>query len=137
MVLGAPVAPEKSPKEKEPGSTEKKRLSGIGTLSYVVNQRLDDSPFAERLVFKDSPRGEDGKIQRRLDAQNQFGEVAAYRRALLEPVPGKTVGKVEPFKLRPLAGSPRCAGGLHGKSWGAGFLRFPAVRRSPSSLLRL
>jgi hypothetical protein len=53
----------------------------------VLNQRLNDSPFAERSVFQDSPRGEDGKVQGGLHAENQLGDVAAHGRALLKPVP--------------------------------------------------
>jgi len=68
-----------------------------------LNQRPYNSPFAESFVFQNSPRDEDGKIKRRFDASNQFGDVAPYCRALLEAVTGETVGEVKVFQLRPLA----------------------------------
>ena len=48
-------------------------------------------------------RAEDGQIQGRLDAQDQFGDVAAHSRALLEAMTGEPVGEVKTFQLRPLA----------------------------------
>jgi hypothetical protein len=69
----------------------------------VLNQRLNDSPFTEGFILKYPQRSENREVQGGLHPQDEFGDIAAHGRALLESMTGKPVGEVKALELRPLA----------------------------------